>query len=56
MPSSGVGEGSSSGVAPSSSGVALEEGNGGPIDPSVLKTFKDHIAYSIWHREEVLIV
>ena len=51
--SSGVGEGVDEG---SSSGVAPEEGDGGPIDSSVLKTFKDHIAYYIWHREEVLIV
>ncbi|KAM7465127.1 hypothetical protein LguiB_012689 [Lonicera macranthoides] len=50
--SSDVGEGSSSDVGPPSSGAAPEEGDRGPIDWSVLKTFKDHIAYLIWHGEE----
>lgn len=50
-PSSGAGEGSSSGVAFEQGD--REECNGGLIDKSVLKTFKDHIAYVVWHREKV---
>lgn len=37
----------------SSSGVAFKEGNGGPVDKSILKTFKDHIVYAVWNGEEV---
>ncbi|KAM7518639.1 hypothetical protein LguiB_017601 [Lonicera macranthoides] len=37
-----VGEGSS---------IAYKEDDGGPVDKSVLTTFKDHIAYAIWHGE-----
>ncbi|KAM7495975.1 hypothetical protein LguiA_020389 [Lonicera macranthoides] len=37
-----VGEGSS---------IASKEDDGGPVDKSVLTTFKDHIAYAIWNGE-----
>ncbi|KAM7507127.1 hypothetical protein LguiA_017580 [Lonicera macranthoides] len=40
-----VGEGSS---------IASKEDDGGPVDKSVLTTFKDHIAYAIWHEELVI--
>ncbi|KAM7463970.1 hypothetical protein LguiA_032091 [Lonicera macranthoides] len=33
------------------SGIASKEDDGGPVDKSVLTTFKDHIAYAIWHGE-----
>lgn len=47
-------EGSSSGVGDGpSSGVASEECDGGPVDKSVLKTFKDRIAYAVWHQKVV---
>ncbi|KAM7464922.1 hypothetical protein LguiB_012484 [Lonicera macranthoides] len=39
---------SSNGAAP----VEVEKDGGGPVDGSVLQTFRDHIAYSIWKGEE----
>ena len=36
------------------SGADPEDDDGGPVDKSVLISFKDHIAYAIWNREEVL--
>ncbi|KAM7528724.1 hypothetical protein LguiB_032134 [Lonicera macranthoides] len=35
------------------SGAGQEDDDGGPIDKSVLRSFKDHIAYAIWNREEL---
>ncbi|KAM7523166.1 hypothetical protein LguiA_013068 [Lonicera macranthoides] len=37
------------------SGAGQEDDDGGPIDKSVLRSFKDHIAYAIWNREEAWI-
>ncbi|KAM7490787.1 hypothetical protein LguiA_033708 [Lonicera macranthoides] len=34
------------------SGASKEDDDGGPIDKSVLISFKDHITYAIWNREE----
>ncbi|KAM7479421.1 hypothetical protein LguiA_027634 [Lonicera macranthoides] len=34
------------------SGASKEDDDGGPIDKSVLISFKDHIVYAIWNREE----
>ena len=42
-----VGEGSSNRAAP-------QEDDGGPVDKSVLTTFKDHVAYAIWHKKLVI--
>ncbi|KAM7529087.1 hypothetical protein LguiB_032497 [Lonicera macranthoides] len=41
-------------LAPESESLGQEDDDGGPIDKSVLISFKDHIAYAIWNREEVL--
>ena len=42
-----VGEGSNNRTAP-------QEDDGGPVDKSILTTFKDHVAYAIWHRKLVI--
>lgn len=40
------------GEGPSTS-IASEESDGGPVDKTMLASFKYHIAYAIWNREEV---
>ncbi|KAM7506475.1 hypothetical protein LguiA_016928 [Lonicera macranthoides] len=38
------------------SDASEKDDDGGPLDKSVLISFKDHIAYAIWNKEEATMV